>query len=470
MDNTSHEYGQGPTVIHDEAATSPWVDPANADVVFREELSRTIDQHRMTDAMLATPLPNSYQVNWNAVAEIFGRNPIDQLVADNISTPTLVPTLDAVQAEADKQKAVQAKKELESYTLFLAGTLKLDLAKVEALKPELEKAFAAEGKTGVNKLLMGNEDLKASAVAVAIEPEVLAELVAFDAKWAADQDSRRKNELQRNIDSRSSDVRSYLNTAQTYMTQVVGYQRELDRLMDKPKASSQYKDELEQLAAKGFEVIKIETQRGVVDIATPAITLSHFNSEAGINIAVPMGRFRISYDFSAGQVRIYEHKDNIRVATFYHPHVSYDGSVCWGNAQTQYTTASRERSIKRIVEVAYAVLCEYNHDSPFKDLVLFDRSRNPEYLKSQPKTWIRSASYWVVEEDLSVTVHNGDIRDSGEDDDGRSTILIRTYVAHYGSTGVVMLDDDGNEIRSIRAGNNRHVEVEYDEWSNWNEN
>jgi hypothetical protein len=388
-------------------------------------------------------------------------------VLDEWAPPVPVPSLAEQAAEAEKQKVKLSKQEIESYITYLTGQLKLDYAKVTALKPDIEKAFSVEGKTGVNKMLMGNEALQKTTESIAISEDALATVMEFDKKWASDQVSRRIRDLQQKIDRSISNAQNYYREANGYLRGIRADQAELHQLEGRTSDPDILKTQVQALAAKGFALDISQAEQGSLNFITPPITLSQFNTEAGLNYSVVMGNYKIKVLMPHCTVQVFEAANNIRVRGYYHPHVAVDGNICWGNAANAVTQAVVTRDVQKLVELAFAVLSEYNDESPYKHLNQFWQMSNPEYLNTLEKVWVKDTSAcWAIEEDLPADPHSGDIRDTSNDSYDRAMIRFYPYILQYKGTGIEV-ERDGETQYAIRAGNNRYVTVDHDVAQEW---
>lgn len=106
------------------------------------------------------------------------------------------------------------------------------------------------------------------------------------------------------------------------------------------------------------------------------VILQHRNLAAGIDIRVNMGKYKVSYNLRAFDVKVLPYENNVTVdGDYYHPHVNYSGRICWGSASDTASRASANLNFSQLMVLLTSVLHCYNPDNPYKPLEKFAAAR-----------------------------------------------------------------------------------------------
>ncbi len=103
------------------------------------------------------------------------------------------------------------------------------------------------------------------------------------------------------------------------------------------------------------------------------IILRHRNVAAAIDVTVNFGKFDVLYSLSNFVIKVKPREGNIFVHDYYHPHVNYGGSVCWGSATDTVHKALSNLNFTQVMTILASVLNSYNNDNPYKPIEMFDR-------------------------------------------------------------------------------------------------
>lgn len=180
---------------------------------------------------------------------------------------------------------------------------------------------------------------------------------------------------------------------------------------------------------------------------TPRVNLAFYNKQAGVEMNVDMGRFRVHYTPQRNRIQVFKYQDNLEVRDgYYHPHVSTDNSVCWGNAGNQYVTACREFKPSIAFNALRVILQTYNDESPYRDITEFALARNPDMFKDKKKIMVEEDDAAWFEVDVLNTQRLSNIDENwmheeyyAEDDDGNELVTRKLYsvwVEEFEGTGV----------------------------------
>ncbi len=110
----------------------------------------------------------------------------------------------------------------------------------------------------------------------------------------------------------------------------------------------------------------------IIWVTTRPVVLTEVNESAGLSLTQNMGHYIAVLKMSDCDVTIMPHKDNIEYEEHYHPHVSCDGDVCWGNTYNFVEKSKKDRDVSGLLAVARTILSSYSSaGGPFVDLVNF---------------------------------------------------------------------------------------------------
>jgi len=123
-------------------------------------------------------------------------------------------------------------------------------------------------------------------------------------------------------------------------------------------------------------------------LRTPTVFISHFNSAAGINETVNLGRYEVHVPLDLSCINVYRLSDNVMAGSNYHPHVSSSGHPCWGNGNVTVRDALLEGKLSTALEVLRSLLCTYNDAGPYVPLDRFVSERQPIEWEGMPLEYV----------------------------------------------------------------------------------
>ena len=98
------------------------------------------------------------------------------------------------------------------------------------------------------------------------------------------------------------------------------------------------------------------------------VVCTHKNPSAGIDISVNLGKFRATFDMGSVNLLVFGCGDNVAVGGYNHPHISYNGRVCWGNGQEAANKATANMQLVQLFTLLSSVLVNYNSGNPYRSL------------------------------------------------------------------------------------------------------
>ena len=98
------------------------------------------------------------------------------------------------------------------------------------------------------------------------------------------------------------------------------------------------------------------------------VVCTHRNPSAGIDISVNLGKFKASFSMQNANLLVFGCGDNVETGGYKHPHLSYNGRVCWGNGQETANKACANMQLVQLFTLLSSVLVNYNSGNPYRSL------------------------------------------------------------------------------------------------------
>jgi hypothetical protein len=108
------------------------------------------------------------------------------------------------------------------------------------------------------------------------------------------------------------------------------------------------------------------------------ITMFYRNRAAGIDMNVNMGQLSARINLADQMVSVFPYRNNLKArGIFYHPHISEDGELCWGNAFNMAEQKLLNWELKEYLSLLQSLLTTYCPDRPYARLDEFENA--PSY-------------------------------------------------------------------------------------------
>jgi hypothetical protein len=130
--------------------------------------------------------------------------------------------------------------------------------------------------------------------------------------------------------------------------------------------------DIDKIVTTGFFRLQcIEEYQKLNFRTTNDVIIREYNPTAGVDYAVNLGRFEIELDYFSGEIFVGKYSDNVEVNNFYHPHVSSDGKVCWGDAINSFYQYMNSLELSKVMNLLSQLLTSYNAGNPYVGLQRF---------------------------------------------------------------------------------------------------
>lgn len=147
--------------------------------------------------------------------------------------------------------------------------------------------------------------------------------------------------------------------------------------------ANEFAQSLEEILSDGWYKID-EITPDSIRLITPDIVLSQINQAQKVNLQIPFGSFLVEYNLRSAGLRVLRHKNNFPPeeqaplfgyrfhATYYHPHVSHEGRVCFGDITSAVQKAIATFDLKTVFTATRQVLTTFHSENPYVQLYSFD--------------------------------------------------------------------------------------------------
>lgn len=122
------------------------------------------------------------------------------------------------------------------------------------------------------------------------------------------------------------------------------------------------------------------------------IILTDINPAAGLDMRVNLGKFVAEVTLETCAVRIYPmktfepHPANIGKSGYYHPHISNEGSICWGNVKTRALAFQSQGKLTELMNLLASLMSSYSNENPYVALADFYKIQTDREKKANVQT------------------------------------------------------------------------------------
>jgi len=199
------------------------------------------------------------------------------------------------------------------------------------------------------------------------------------------QDDQRRR-LENDLQSRERDLNQYWEAINGRIANIIETRKQLAQLNNVSFNDKIISDIKELLLGNFYDFHSMEGS--IIHFKTKNDIINKLiKPSAGLNITVNLGKFRIALNMETMKLQVFPFSDNIPVnrtgEQYTHPHVSYQGNICWGNVSERAAQCLINMDVKNVMLLLATLLTTYNEDNPYVPLVTFkDEFDKIEQLKS----------------------------------------------------------------------------------------
>jgi len=253
-----------------------------------------------------------------------------------------------------------------NYIDTIARELEKDIGSINLLEilPHTNGILTANNME-INKALASFENTKTSKPTIDITPEMVETFKAINNRTFTDRLKRIKKE----IHCLTEDMEHYQKEYKNNMLIRAEKKRELSHISE--VEYEPFSKMIEQIYSEGkFLLREVSENRISFSNVNPIINM-HKNDKAKINLRVDLGTFLFSINTCDFSLKVEPFADNLKYNCRYHPHISSCGVICLGNMNELFNEATENRDIFQMLEVANAVMTNYNDDDAYDSLYKF---------------------------------------------------------------------------------------------------
>lgn len=185
----------------------------------------------------------------------------------------------------------------------------------------------------------------------------------------------------------------YLHTIENLRNQLATNQKELSEI-DLRIAN---KDNLESvdvvgglraafLAVPFFKFVRFRDARVYMETTADCV-LEEKNPAAGVHRVFNFGRFEVRFHLAAMgfSVHMLSGGKNTVSGNYYHPHVSNEGKICWGDSWDRVNAARLSGDFVTIFRIIAALITSYSREVPYRDLHSWIAEKEARERGNQPR-------------------------------------------------------------------------------------
>lgn len=228
----------------------------------------------------------------------------------------------------------------------------------------------------------------------------------------------------------------------------IKYKLELKDLESRPQIDLVGKVK-EALETGLFTIVSVGSDK--ITFRTRDIICSFIDKDIGMDLRVPMGKYRVVLFYRELSVRILQEANTIDSNGYYHPHVDNIGIPCFGNIKSAINKMRTEYNIKGILLGVQQLLSNYNPESPYEKLLAFDVKARPDMYANKNRVWRETGDF--------IRINAGEIDSDNyvcmyEDDGGTEYKVFRTYTQVLEGTDIVV-----SEYEYFMYGTGEYVRI-----------
>ncbi len=318
-------------------------------------------------------------------------------------------TLDKVvglyEAMPEGAQRTENKKNL-SYLLHIASLSKADISRWQILP-----AFGSgEGDSFLNdknainriffeKLKKNFNRKKEEEPEVSVKTEEIPQLSALIDQYATQSIKQKIHSLEAAANTNRRRAKDAMVTIEQYLAEAAKQFREAAALKTgESEAGNKVRKEIQEVLKLDCWVDPVVNRQTLWLHTKSDVVIVHKNKAAGVDCEVNCGKFAVSISFPDFALRVFPYDNNLQLNRpgsahiYYHPHVSYEGTICWGNAGSQVSDALPKGELAKALELLYSLLFNYHDASPYVHLLAL-RDEGTSFNFENYRAYMRNQGY-----------------------------------------------------------------------------
>jgi hypothetical protein len=192
---------------------------------------------------------------------------------------------------------------------------------------------------------------------------------------ASSSNRARVIQITKSIESCSNDLRNYINKASSLSSSIRQYKLDL--------AEAESREDQSPLIAAMRDVADVGFfNYQSFDTGTSTVTFVFTTDDVIINKGLPdelfLGNYQLIIESTPSKLvlRVYQNEGNINVGGYYHPYISSNGEICWGDAVGIATKYILDTNIAGLMGLLRMILTTYSTDTtPWQGLDKFHSAK-----------------------------------------------------------------------------------------------
>jgi len=221
-------------------------------------------------------------------------------------------------------------------------------------------------------------------------------LVSALEKQAKKTIDTRKRNLKQTITNEGYNVSNYYNSISSTIKRINDARTELGAMGDASTYTEKIKKEIEDIISEGCWTNPVFDKGYLYFNTKNHVVITHQNKAASLDIKVDLGQLAVKINVSDLYMKVIPYKGNITSGDIYHPHINFDGDICWGSAYNKIGAWQTQGDITNLLKMLYSLLFNYNEGDAYvriADLsslgktyvIKSDDLRHPDNVKKEKK-------------------------------------------------------------------------------------
>lgn len=190
--------------------------------------------------------------------------------------------------------------------------------------------------------------------------------------------ARRATQLERDYAGQMQQVMGYAANMEDYLRRANVTWKQIQ---DVKGQTSNLEDEVVAVLRENFWKYRDFNGANILYETASDIILTEVNPSAGLDIRVNLGKFVAEITLENCNLRMYpmctivRGSPNVDVDGFFHPHISGDGTVCWGDVKTKALGFQSRGELAKLMSTLGALLSSFSPTAPYRALASFARKQ-----------------------------------------------------------------------------------------------
>jgi hypothetical protein len=181
------------------------------------------------------------------------------------------------------------------------------------------------------------------------------------------------NNYRRNLETQIQNATQHITELTRQINndiKIIGERRLALGSLDGESIESKIKEGFDKIVAEGNWVNPVIEGDYIYFNTGADIIMKYAPTESSVNF----GKLAAKINLTNLSSTVIPYKKNRVSGTYYHPHVGFHGSICWGHAADQVASYQNELKVYEIMSLLYALLHTYCDEAPYTSIQSFEKA------------------------------------------------------------------------------------------------